>query len=417
MFGSQKTDVVVLGAGPVGLAAAHTLVDEDIPFVLLDRERCTGTHSYALALHPETMELLESFGVASHALRNARKLPKVAFYEGAQRKCELNYSKLSSPYPYLAVLPQSDLEEALERGLQDKGSKVHWDHRVRFIEREGEHSRLVVDRLQDAMVGYAVARIEKEVDSVVKFDTRYIIGADGHNSLARRVADIDFAEVAPTTEYAVFEFQTDVDLPDEMRLITTDEGAHVFWPLPDGSCRWSFQVKPDSVSASRKRDTLLVTLGNEGYPLLEEDRLREWLATIAPWFEGKVEHLRWRMMVKFEQRLAKSFGQRNIWLAGDSAHMAPPAGVLSMNVGMREARDLAQHMACLLRGGKADSLANFSEKRIAQWRALLNLDGALRPQSDTDPWVVAQLPKISGNIPASGESLKTLAAQIGLFVQ
>ena len=60
MFNHKKTDIVVLGAGPVGLTAAHALATHNIDYVLLDREKRTNTHSYALALHPETLELLDS---------------------------------------------------------------------------------------------------------------------------------------------------------------------------------------------------------------------------------------------------------------------------------------------------------------------------------------------------------------------
>ena len=250
MFNKKKADIVVLGAGPVGLTAAHALADRSMDFVLLDREQRPNMHSYALALHPETLELLDSLNVIQPVLDQALQIQRVAIYQEQQQKAVVDYSSLPSKYPFLAVIGQNELEAVLLKTLAHKGKKPLWRHRARFIEyNDSGEIQLTVDRMTEAMTGYAMAHIDMEIDKILEYTTHYLIGADGHNSCARRAADIGFKELAPGTDYAVFEFETDATRPLEMRLIVDNERTHIYWPLPDNRCRFSFQMKPGTASS------------------------------------------------------------------------------------------------------------------------------------------------------------------------
>ena len=72
----------------------------------------------------------------------------------------------------------------------------------------------------------------------------YVIGADGHNSFVRRALNTPFPEVGPAQYYGIFEFTSDFDLHHEARVVLTESSTDILWPLPDGYCRWSFQL-PD----------------------------------------------------------------------------------------------------------------------------------------------------------------------------
>jgi 2-polyprenyl-6-methoxyphenol hydroxylase-like FAD-dependent oxidoreductase len=417
MFNHKKTDIVVLGAGPVGLTAAHALTNKKMDYVLLDREQRTNTHSYALALHPETLELLDSLDLVDDVLENSLHLQKVAIYEDDKEKATLDYSMLPLKYPFLAVISQGELEQILVNRLSEKAHKPLWNHRVRFIEDTGDKLKVSVDRLMEGMTGYAVAHIEMQIDKILDYQANYLIGADGHESAARHIAGIDFPEISPSMDYAVFEFKTDADLPQEMRLIIRDDKTHVFWPLPNGCCRWSFQVKQgEAPTHSLEKDHHLLQFGNHGYPLLDREHLDGFLAENAPWFKGSIENLNWRMLIKFEHRLANAFGKDRIWLAGDSAHMTPQAGILSMNVGMREAVDLVDRLA----SGTTDSrrqeaLASYNTQRLAEWEHLLDLDHHIGAVDQTARWILGHRSSLVGNIPASGETLTELLAQLHLI--
>lgn len=414
MYTTKQTDLLILGAGPVGLTAAHALSERNLDYVLLESAPRAHTHSYALTLHPETMELMESLGVADSILKRARRLKSVALYSGSQRKATLDYSNLKVRYPFLTVVGQAELENILIEALYRKGKKAQWFHRARYVEENKDRLTVTVDRLNHGTNGYTVPSAGLESDKLLEYQTRYLIGADGYESTARRAAGINFPEIAPPKYYAMFEFKTSADLPDEMRLIIDNGQTHIFWPMSNGYCRWSFEVtEGESPFESSGRTHLLTQSKIPGFPLLNKDHLKKLLDEHATWFKGSIEHMPWKMIVKFEKRLATSFGHDRIWLAGDAAHISTPAGVLSMNVGMHEAYDLAERLAISSHDSERQAaLASYNQERQAEWKQLLDLEHALNTSHCTDAWLRANKQALVGNIPATGESLRALLTQI-----
>jgi 2-polyprenyl-6-methoxyphenol hydroxylase-like FAD-dependent oxidoreductase len=416
MFNHKATNIVVLGAGPVGLTAAHALTNHNMDYVLLDREQRSNVHSYALALHPETLEILDSFGLTDRVLEQSLKVPTVSIYEGDHLRGKLNYSMLPVKYPFLAVISQGELERILADSLKKKSHKPLWNHRVRFIEQRDTDLNITVDRLTEGMSGYALAHMDMQIDKTFDYQANYMIGADGYESVARHSAGIDFPEVSPSADYAVFEFKTDADLPNEMRLIIKGDKTHVFWPLPNGRCRWSFQIDSDRFPEhTREKSTEFTQLGEMNETPVDRKHLKTLLSENAPWFTGSIEDLNWRAMVNFEHRVATSFGKDRIWLAGDSAHITQNAGILSMNVGMREAVDLVDIFSTSdPENTHAKALAHYNTNRLAEWTHLLDLDHHISAVDQPAHWILEHRDRIIGNIPATGETLTELLAQLHL---
>jgi 2-polyprenyl-6-methoxyphenol hydroxylase-like FAD-dependent oxidoreductase len=88
-----RTEVLVVGAGPVGLCTALLLAEAGLETVIIDREQRTAARSYACALHPASLELLDRLGVTPALLDLGRRIPKVGFYEGTARRAELDFSR------------------------------------------------------------------------------------------------------------------------------------------------------------------------------------------------------------------------------------------------------------------------------------------------------------------------------------
>lgn len=414
MFNKKQIDLCVIGAGPVGLVAAHALADRKANFVQLDTAAGPHIHSYALALLPKTMELLDSIGVAEKLLKHARKVPRIAVYEGAERKLELDYSRLNSKFPHLTVVRQCTLERVLVETLRQKGHKPLWHHRARFIHEEKNKLGVEVDRLMEGMTGYAFAHIEMQIDKMLQYDADYVIGADGHQSVARRVSDFSFDEVGPSQSYAVFEFKTDAALPDEMRIIVEEEKTHIFWPMPDNCCRWSFEVPEDQAPVeTMNKEHFIVYAGNKGFSLVDDAHLAGFVSRTAPWFKGSVENMRWRMLVHFEKRITSSFGKKRIWLAGDAAHLTAPGGMLSMNIGMHEAYDLVQRLTMTSNELRDLALTTYDEERKQEWNDLLCLDHVLCGDT-ADPWLLQHKDQLAANLPASGDIRAALLKQLHL---
>src|SRR5437016_773859 len=105
-----QTEVLVVGAGPVGLWIALSLAEAGVQVSIIDRESGITARNYACALHPGTLKLLDRFGLAAAAVERGRRVQKFAFYEGRSRAAELDLSKIAGDFPFLLLLPQSALE-------------------------------------------------------------------------------------------------------------------------------------------------------------------------------------------------------------------------------------------------------------------------------------------------------------------
>lgn len=410
MFKKQRPDVLVVGAGPVGLFAALVLARRGVHVQIVDKEWRTGAHSYALALHNASLRLLEEVGLRERVLEGAHRVRSIGLYDGARRRATLPLGDLEDGVFFILVLRQNVFEAILEEALQAEGVTVSWDHEASEL-RPGEDGVTVrVDRLDTDSVGYTVAHAERIIARTKEVQARFVIGADGYHSDVRQALATEFADLGETQHFAVFEFRTDADLQHEMRLVLDETTTNALWPLPGGYARWSFQLENFEASeATRTKDRFVLDLGTAGDPLLSEDNLRRLIEARAPWFTGSIDEILWSHVVRFERRLVRSFGEGRLWLAGDAAHMTGPVGVQSMNVGLREAADLAAMVAGILHGEvPPDRLQAYGRARLAQWHGLFGLDGGYEGDEQTDLWIRKQRARLLPCMPASGRDLDRL---------
>jgi 2-polyprenyl-6-methoxyphenol hydroxylase-like FAD-dependent oxidoreductase len=390
-------EVLVVGAGPVGLVAALFLQQYGVRVEIIDMHQRTTQHSYALAIHPRTLQILEEAGLADALIKAGRKLTKVAYYEGRERRAEIDYSRLSSTHPYLLVVRQSLLERAAEEALRQKKLKVLWGHRLQALTVDGATVQAEVAQLDQVATGYPVARTEWLVVRSETIRPAYVIGADGYDSAVRRMSGIEMEEHGAGQIFSVYEIEAAGELPAEVRVVVDPDLTSVYWPLEKGRCRWGFQIRDAS-----EHDASTA-------------RLEQLIAARAPWCTARPTAIYWSTVGLFERRLTRSFGKGPVWLAGDAAHQAAPVGVHSMNSGLVEARELAARISRIQRaGGLPSVLQEFAAETHEAWQSLLGAGPAVRALPNADPWVRQNASRILACIPASGDDLAPLLEQIGL---
>lgn len=405
----DEPEVLVVGAGPVGLFAALRLAQQGIRVQILDEERRHAARSYALALHPLSLRLLDEAGAAPLLFQRGHRVEAMTFYEGHRRHAQMRFAGLPSNHPCVLVVPQQTVEGILESLLAEHGVEVQWNHRLIELRQTG---------------GETLARVQKTVHGRSRwaegetstFHPSFVIGADGHRSTVRAALGLEPVQAGPQELFAVFEFLADDPVGAEAKVVLDEKLASVLWPLGEGRLRWSFQIESwEGFVEPRFKSRQYGEVGDEPFPYLIGGKLEELVKERAPWFEEPIGEVVWSAAVPFERRLVDRFGLGNVWLAGDAAHLASPVGNQSMNVGLREAHELAWRMAEILRGRLPhQTLERYDRERRREWRHLLGLSGALCANGQTSPWVRQHADRILPCVPASGESLDLLLEQIGL---
>lgn len=411
-------EVLVVGAGPVGLWTALLLAERGIEVRLIDREMRTSARSYACALHPATLKLLDTLGLADSAIERGRRIDTVAFYDGTARQSELHLSKLGGSFPFLVILPQSGLEGLLEQRLRAAGAQVHWNHRFEDLTQEETDVSVVIDELEGTSSGYIVPHWETVVKDRSSLHADFLIGADGHNSMVRSRAGLDYQRVGETESFAAFEFESEEKVTDELRVVLDETTTNVLWPLADNRYRWTFQLFRAELSGDfPEKERRAVRIDQ---PTIDE-RIRQYVQKVAhqraPWFTSAIKRVHWCSEVSFERRLVAQFGRKRCWLAGDAAHQTGPVGIQSMNMGFREGASLAAILHKILREGAPLSLLDGYNRDLQKdWQLLLARSGGLKPRSATNPWVAKRSARILPCLPACGTDLEQLAGQLELTI-
>jgi 2-polyprenyl-6-methoxyphenol hydroxylase-like FAD-dependent oxidoreductase len=419
VLGVSRTEVLVVGAGPTGLVAALRLAERGVPVELIEEAWRPAGHSYALALHARSLELLRELGLAEQLIQAGQRLDTLAIFEGAERRAMLRLGPGVAHSPFVLALPQSALEDLLARKLAERGVHVRWSHRLSGLEARADRVVASVQRLQKESTGYAVARTEWAVEKTLEVEASFVIGADGHRSLVRRALGLPFDEAGPSEVFAVLECAADGTSADELRLVLDERTLSALWPLPGNRARWSLALEAPEVGADdRFKSRLTTMLGERFFHHLDDARLRELVRERAPWFDPSLREIGWSIEVRFERRLVSEFGRGRVWLAGDAAHLTGPVGMQSMNAGLHEASDLATRVADIRRGdGGLDRLEEYGRQCASAWRFLLGREGRLRTGPATPDFVTRNAGRLLPCLPAIGPELAPLAAQLGLVLE
>lgn len=419
MSREHDAEVLVVGAGPVGLFTALVLADRGIRVEIIDAEWRAAAQSYACALHPRTLRLMDRHGLRNEVMEMGRRIESVGFYEGATCRGRIGFSEFDVEYPYLLVLPQSGFEGLLENHLSKREHvRVLWNHRLTDLDVGRALPRATIERLAETAKGYVVPSFEWSVAKELHTDVGWVVGTDGHDSLVRRLMGVDYENVGKPDVFAVFECESSGEVPDEARIFRSGATVNGFWPLLGNRCRWSFQIPDAHLQDDRHpKERMSMIIERPG----EVDDLRSCLLGLiterAPWFDGVISAIDWSVDVGFERRVARQYGKGRCWLLGDSAHQTCPLGMQSMNEGLFEADlfgDLIERV--MRRNASPHILEEFGVERRNTWHRLLGMTATVRPSRDRKGWTGAGADWLLSCVPASGDELEPALAQLGFVL-
>lgn len=333
-------DVVIVGAGPVGLFLARELVRHGKSVLLVEKNAGQSQHSKALAVMPRTLEIFEMAGIAEPFVAAAHVVTKAALLDGSARLGVLPIEPALTRYPYVAMVPQ-DVSEALLLGeLARAGGAVSYEVEV-----------LSVEHATDAVK--VQLRTGGQVHVV---RAAYVVGTDGAHSTVRHALGLDFAGGSYAAAFVLADIETTGDVPvDEMQLCPHASGALACFPM----------------SATRRRIVAMVDAEPAGGPdlafvqhLLDTRGLSALRAT----------RLIWGSNFKIHHRQASSMRAGRVFLAGDAAHIHSPFGAQGMNTGLQDAWNLAWKLRLALADAATPALLDsYSVERHAVAQRVIRL--------------------------------------------
>jgi 2-polyprenyl-6-methoxyphenol hydroxylase-like FAD-dependent oxidoreductase len=176
-----QTDVLIIGAGPTGLALACQFVRYGVDFVIIEKHQGVTPYSKALGVHARTLEIYEQLGLAQSAVAQGAIAGKMRLLKAGKVRAGVNLSNLGqglSPYPYVLFLEQSKNEQLLYDFLKQNGKTVHW-------QTELEHFSQTVEKV--------TAQVKTADGISQRIEANYLVGCDGSKSLVRHTLGLEFS--------------------------------------------------------------------------------------------------------------------------------------------------------------------------------------------------------------------------------
>src|SRR5947207_15204654 len=124
---ATDTDVLIVGAGPVGMFLAHECARRGLRWRLIEARKAQSEHSKALAIFPRTLEIFDMAGLVAPFLEQANRVTSVAVVTPARRLAHMSFTPEETPYPFVAMVPQDVTERLLVEQLRGAGGEVEYE--------------------------------------------------------------------------------------------------------------------------------------------------------------------------------------------------------------------------------------------------------------------------------------------------
>lgn len=319
----EHVDVLIVGAGPTGLALANKLQKEGVDHLLIDALEAGQNSSRAAVVHAHTLEMLDKAGLAAPLLARGKPVSTFTIRDRERPLLAIDFAGLPGAFRNLLMIPQSVTEAAFAERLAEEGGSIH---------------RGVAALSARAEEGGAVVRVQAD-GAERDIHARYVIGADGMHSRIREAAGIGFA--GDPADHSLILADVRMDWPlgtEEVSFLFAPAGMAVIAPLPDGSFRIVAELE-DAPATPGVADI---------QRLLDARGPRSG--------ECRVHEVVWSSRFRVNHRLADRYRQGPFLLMGDAAHVHSPAGGQGMNTGLVDAILLGEALTRVVRDGERDSL-------------------------------------------------------------
>jgi 2-polyprenyl-6-methoxyphenol hydroxylase-like FAD-dependent oxidoreductase len=322
MASTYGVDVLIVGAGPVGLFLANECARRDLNYRIIEAQSSQSTHSKALAIFPRTLEIFDMAGLVRPFMDAANRVTSISVVAHQRPLAQLRFEPEGTPYSFIAMVPQNVTEALLVEHLGSTGGAVEYG--TKFLSAE-------------ALGDGALAHVE-HAGKLVDIEASFVVGCDGSHSAVRRLMGSPFEGGEYEASFMLADVETNEDLPaDQMQICPHESGPLAIFPM----------------SASRRRIVATVDEQEGEAPSLE--LVRRLLAGRGP--AGIEAHgLHWSSYFRIHHRQVAALRGGRFFIAGDAAHIHSPFGGQGMNTGLQDAWNLAWKLDLAARGRAREAL-------------------------------------------------------------
>ncbi len=311
--------ILIVGAGPVGLVLASELARRNVPVRIIDHAPAPSNTSRAVLIHARTLEIFADMDLLEPMLEAGRPIHGASVFAGKKLVVRFPFDELDSAYRFALDLPQPETERILLAHLESLGVVV-----------ERRTTLVGFDRRPDSLSVF----LRAEESGSHTAQVSWLVGCDGAQSTVRHTLGVHFGGDGEADNYLLADVRIDWDRPDdEWFSWLHEDGLISVFPLPNGLHR-----------------VIVAGAGAAGV----EDFHQVWNARIP--LDAKLGEPVWISGFRLLPRKVEHYRQGRALLAGDAAHVMNPAGGQGMNTGIQDAYNLAWKLALVVQGHAPESL-------------------------------------------------------------
>ncbi|MCW2560216.1 MAG: 2-polyprenyl-6-methoxyphenol hydroxylase-like oxidoreductase [Mycobacterium sp.] len=335
---APNTDVLIVGAGPVGTALAIDLARRGLSVRIVDKADRGFDGSRAKGIQPRTLEVLDDLGALTDVLAGGSTYPLMGIHLGP---ITIPWRMLRSPhadddgvpYPHTWLIPQFRTDRALHDCLQRHDVTV-------------EYQRELVELNQTPDMVSACVNTPGGTEAIT---ARYVVGADGAGSNVRKQMNIGFIGSTDDADRILIVDAT-------VRGGLSSNRWHIWpglrgrfigaCPLPHGDqFQWMIRLAPGET------------------PPDDEGEITKCIRSRTGNKRISVHDITWKSVFRPNIRLAESFRNGRVFIAGDAAHAHTPAGGQGLNTGVQDSYNLGWKLAQVIAGAPTELLDSYEAER------------------------------------------------------